>query len=140
VAIDTSVFIFHVEENPRYVELADAVFDWLETPRAHAVTSTITMLELLCQPYRASDIHRVNRFYALLTTYQNLDWIPPTLEQADLGARLRADHDLKTPDAIQAATALACQATGFVSNDRNLRKVAGLEVIVLDDLLAPGRP
>ena len=60
--------------------------------------------------------------------------------QADLGARLRADHDLKTPHAIQAATALACQATGFVSNDRNLRKVAGLEVIVLDDLLAPGRP
>ena len=140
MAIDTSVFIFHVEENPRYVELADVVFDWLETPRAHAVTSTITMLELLVQPYRASDIQRVNRFYALLTTYQNLDWIPPTLEQADLGARLQVDHDLKTPDAIQAATALACQATGFVSNDRNLRKVAGLEVIVLDDLLAPGRP
>ena len=104
------------------------------------MTSTITMLELLVQPYRASDIQRVNRFYALLTTYQNLDWIPPTLEQADLGARLRADHDLKTPDAIQAATALACQATGFVSNASKLRKVAGLEVIVLDDLLAPVRP
>jgi predicted nucleic acid-binding protein len=98
------------------------------------------MLELLVQPYRVSDIHRVNRFYALLTTYQNLDWIPPTLEQADLGARLRADHNLKTPDAIQAATALACRATGLVSNDSNLRKVAGLEVIVLDDLLASSQP
>lgn len=98
------------------------------------MTSTITMLELLVQPYRLSDIDHVNQFYALLSTYPHLDWIPPTLEIADLAAMLRAEFHLRTPDALQAATALASQATGFVSNDPAFRKVPGLEVVILDDL------
>jgi len=57
-------------------------------------------------------------------------------EIADLAARLRADHHLRTPDAVQAATALACHASGFVSNDPIFRRIAGLEVLVLDTLLA----
>ena len=66
------------------------------------------MLELLVQPYRLADIDRVNRFYALLSTFPHLEWIAPTLRIADLGARLRAEYNLKTPDALQAATALTC--------------------------------
>ena len=99
------------------------------------MTSTITMLELLVQPYRLADIDRVNRFYALLATFPHLEWIAPTLTIADLGARLRAEYNLKTPDALQAATALTCGATSFISNDPAFRRVAGLEVIVLDELL-----
>lgn len=113
------------------------VFNWLEEPEAQAVTSTITMLELLVQPYRISDIDLVNRFYALLSTYPNLEWIAPTLEIADQAARLRAEFQLKTPDAIQAATALDSQATGFISNDPVFKRVEveDLEVVILDELL-----
>jgi len=99
------------------------------------VTSTITMLELLVRPYRLADIDRVNRFYAVLATFPHLEWLAPTLTIADLGARLRAEYNLKTPDALQAATALTGGATSFISNDPAFRRVAGLEVIVLDDLL-----
>ena len=108
---------------------------WLESPRAQAVTSTITMLELLVQPYRAADIDRVNKFYALLSTFPHLEWVAPSLRIVDIGAQLRAEHRLRTPDALQAATAISRRATGFVSNDPAFRRVAGLEVIVLDDLL-----
>lgn len=69
IGLDTSVFIYQLEENPKYLELVNPIFIWLERPKAQAVTSTITMLELLVQPYRLSDIDRVNRFYALLSTY-----------------------------------------------------------------------
>ena len=48
---------------------------------------------------------------------------------------MRAEHTLRTPDALQAATALACHATGFISNDGAFRRVDDLEVIVLDDML-----
>ncbi len=136
IGLDTNVFIFQVEENPRYLELVNPIFVWLEESEARAVTSTITMLELLVQPYRLSDVDRVNKFYALLSTYPNLEWIAPTLEIADLAARLRAEHNLRTPDALQVATAVACQATGFVSNDPVFQRVAGLEVVILDNLLA----
>jgi len=136
IGLDTNVFIFQVEENPRYLELVNPIFVWLEESEARAVTSTITMLELLVQPYRLSDVDRVNKFYALLSTYPNLEWIAPTLEIADLAARLRAEHNLRTPDALQVATAVACQATGFVSNDPVFQRVAGLEVAILDNLFA----
>jgi predicted nucleic acid-binding protein len=133
--LDTSVFIYQVEESEKYLHLTDSIFSWLEGQRAAAVTSTISLLEVLVQPYRLGDIDRVNKFYALLSTFPHLQWIGPTMDIADLGARLRADHNLRTPDAIQAATALCCGATGFVSNDTAFQRIAGLDVLVLDDLL-----
>ena len=86
------------------------------------------------QPYRFLDRIRVKNFYALLSTYPHLEWIAPTLEIADWGARLRADHNLSTTDAIQAATALAGGARAFISNDSTFRRVRGLDVLILDDL------
>ena len=133
--MDTSVFIYHVEESEKYFQLTDPIFSWLEGPRAAAVTSTITLLEVLVQPYRLGELDLVNKFYALLSTFPHLEWVLPSLQIADLGASLRADHNLRTPDAIQAATAIRSGATGFISNDIVFQKVAGLEVLVLDHLL-----
>lgn len=135
IGLDTSVFIFHLEENPKYLKLVEPIFLWIEGPKARAVTSTITMLELLVRPYQLSDIDRVNKLYSLLSTYPHLDWIAPTLEIADLAARLRAEYNLRTPDALQAASALASQAPGFISNDAVFQRVTELEVLILDDLL-----
>jgi predicted nucleic acid-binding protein len=135
VGLDTSIFIYQVEENNKYFRLTDSIFTWLEGPRARAVTSTITLLELLVHPYRLADIDRVNQFYALLSTFPHLEWVAPTLEIADIGARFRAEFNLRTPDAIQAATAASSGATGFISNDAGFKRVAGLEIVVLDDLM-----
>ena len=135
VALDTSVFIYQLDATPGYFDVVHPIFHWLEGPAGDAVTSTVTMLELLVQPYRAADLDRVNRFYASLSTYPNLDWVPHTLAIADQAARLRAMHRLQTPDAIQAATALAAGASGLVTNDAAFRRVPELDVLLVDDLL-----
>ena len=98
------------------------------------MTSTITMLELLVQPYRASDQDRVDNFYSLLSTYPHLRWMDTTLEIADRAAALRAEFSLRTPDSIQAATCIDWGAKGFISNDPVFRRVPDLEVLILDDL------
>ena len=49
----------------------------------------------------------------------------------DRAARLCAVHALKMPDALHLATALGCEAACFVSNDRGLPKVTGIEISVL---------
>ena len=92
------------------------------------------------QPYRLANLDRVNQFYALLSTFPHLEWISVTLEIADLAAQLRADHSLKTPDAIQAATAIVSHATGFISNDKTFRRVPRLDVFILDEAHATKRP
>ena len=55
-------------------------------------------------------------------------------------ARLRAETALKTPDALHAATALrvGCAlfiTNGTITNDTDFRRVQGLPIVVLDDLL-----
>ena len=87
------------------------------------------------QPYRDSDEQRVDEFYGLLSTYPNLDWIAPNLEIADLAARIRALHHLRTPDALQAATAAHAQATGLITNDPVFERVDAFDTLVLDQLL-----
>lgn len=139
IGLDTSVFIFHIEEHPRYVPLTHQLFSWMLMPKSRAVTSTITMLEVLVQPHRDADEERVNNFYALLSTYPHLLWVDTNLEIADRAAQIRAKFNLRTPDAIQAATALVSGAAGFVSNDRVFRRVPDLDVLTLDDLLESRR-
>ena len=135
IAIDTNVFIYALEANPRYATLADHIFSWLEQAGHTGVTSTITMTELLVQPYRAGDEQRVNEFYALLSTYPNLNWIAPDLEIADVAARIRAIYGLRTPDSLQAATAVRSHVTGLVTNDPVFERVDLFETLVLDRIL-----
>lgn len=135
IALDTSVFIYQLEANARYVALTDPIFAWIPGEGRRAVTSTITMTELLVHPYRDSGEQRVSEFYALLCTFPHLEWIPPTLEIADAAARIRATHGLRTPDALHAATALESGATGLITNDPLFRRVAAVDVLVLDSLL-----
>jgi predicted nucleic acid-binding protein len=135
VALDTSIFIYQLEANARYLALTDSVFAWVERSRHEAVTSTITMTELLVPSYRDKDEHRVDAFYGLLSTYPNLQWIAPDLEAADLAAKLRAAYRLRTPDALQAATALRAQATGFITNDPVFARIGELETAILDQFL-----
>jgi predicted nucleic acid-binding protein len=135
IALDTSIFIYQLEANPRYISLADTVFSWLERPGHEAVTSTITMTELLVPSYRDKDEQKVDEFYGLLTTYPNLQWVPPDLEMADLAARLRADYRLRTPDALQAATAIQAHVTAFVTNDPVFVRITEFKTAVLDQFL-----
>jgi predicted nucleic acid-binding protein len=135
IALDTSIFIYQLEPNPKYLAYTDPIFSWLERPESRAVTSTITMTELLVLPYREDNEQRANDFYGLLSTYPNLKWIAPSLEIADLAARIRALHRLRTPDALQAATAVHAQATGLIANDPVFERVGTFETLVLDHLL-----
>jgi len=135
VALDTSPFIYHLEDVAPYSDLTDALFLWIARPGGHAVTSTLTLLEVMVGPYRAKDEARVNEFYARLTTFPHLDWLPPTLEVADRAAGLRAAHGLRVPDAIQLATARVAGATLFLTNDARLPSFDDVEVLMLDEFL-----
>jgi predicted nucleic acid-binding protein len=136
VAIDTSIFVYALEANPKYMALADQVFGWLEKPGHSGVTSTITMTELLVQPYRNDDQRRADAFYGLLSTYPNLTWITPDLEIADIAARLRARYQLRIPGALQAATAMRSQATALITNDAAFERVEEIQTLMLDRILA----
>lgn len=135
IALDTSIFIDHLEAYPRYADLADSVFSWLDKPANLGFTSTITMTELLVAPYRQSNQQRVDEFYGLLSTYPHLTWVPVDLEIADTAASLRSTLSLRTPDAIQAATAKHSRSSAIITNDSVFTRILGITTLVLDQYL-----
>ena len=135
VALDSCVFIYQLEANPTYAAATDIVFSWLAERASRAATSAITMTEVLVAPYRSLDEKLLDNFYGLLSTYPNLEWISVGLEIADIAARIRAQHNLRTPDAIQAATAIHTSATALITNDSVFARVPDFRVLVLDDYI-----
>jgi predicted nucleic acid-binding protein len=90
------------------------------------------MTEVLVLPYRGEDEDLVNRYFGLLSTFPQLEWIAPDLQIADLAARLRARHKLRTPDAMQVATAIRANAEAILTNDLAWTRVEGVQVEVLE--------
>ena len=62
--------------------------------------------------------------------------VPATRRLWEETARLRAATGLRTPDALHAVTALHAECALFITNDADFRRVDGLPVAILDDLLA----
>lgn len=131
IGLDSNILIYFIEAHPLSHTLTQKIFESIETGRNLGICSTLSLLEVLVQPYRKNNDELVNQFYALLTTYPHLVWIGLSVEIADLGARLRAKYQLKTPDAILLATAIHSGATGFIGNDAQLKQIIELDVLAL---------
>lgn len=132
VALDTAPLIYFVEENPHFLNQVRPFFDALERAEFTVLTSTLTIAEILVNPFKLGQIDRADAFRELLEEYVEI--IPVTSEIAELAARLRATHNLRTPDAIQVATALNSHADFFLTNDARLSRLKQLKVLVLSDL------
>ncbi len=85
--------------------------------------------------HRDGDARKLQHCRGLLTTYPVLNWLHPDLVVADMAAQLRAEYRLKTPDAIQAATAIQSKVSLLPTNDPIFQGGQELKTLVLDELL-----
>jgi predicted nucleic acid-binding protein len=133
IALDTVVFIYLIEEHPRYVPLVEPIFVGIDRGRWEAVTSAVTLLETLVVPYRSADVGLAARYEELLTRSRGLRLVDLDRPLLRAAAQLRAAVPLKTPDALQLAAALGARASVFVTNDRALPRLPGLRILQLRD-------
>lgn len=134
VGLDTMVFIYAFEEHPAYLPLLKNFFGVLEKGEIEAVTSTISITECLVHPYRKNNFPLVAQYMVLFRNFPHLSIIPVTDDIAERAAFLRARYNLKTPDAIQVATAFASGSRAFLTNDENITAVEGIDILLLDQL------
>jgi predicted nucleic acid-binding protein len=135
IGLDTPLFIYHLEDHPRYAPLTDALFDSLEKGMVKGITSYLTLMEILTRPKAMGDAEAARDYEYYLTTFPNLKVYEMDLEVARKASDLRAVEKIKAPDAIQIATALVHGATGFLTNDRIFARIKEIEVLILDKLL-----
>jgi len=126
--VDTCLFIYWVE---RSGAVAEAAVHWLESQTGAAMcVSPLVRLELLAKPLRLGNQALV-RSYEMLLARQ--EWLSINDDIFARALGLRAEHGLKTPDALHLATALHHGCTDFWTNDDRLKAVAGsLSVVVVE--------
>jgi len=135
VGVDSMVFIYHVEGHPSYLPLTRILFKRIEAGKNRAVSSVLSLMEVLTGPYRKGRKDLAVLYRGLLTDFPHLALWPMNQETADLAAAIRARDEISTPDAIQIATALEHGATAFLTNDKQLSKVKDLDILLLDSYL-----
>jgi len=65
---------------------------------------------------------------------RNTTFVPLNPEIACKAAELRAHHNLLLDDAFQLATCLASGCDGFLTNDRDLKKVEEVNILLLEEM------
>ena len=131
VAVDTAVFIYFIEEDPRFLPHILPLFTEADRGERLLVTSSLTLLEVLVVPYRAGHRQLAERYEHLLTRSRGVRIVDLSRDQLRAAAQLRATTRVKTPDALQLAAALEAGCRTFLTNDRHLPSIPGLRVIQL---------
>lgn len=129
VALDTAIFIYLIEEHPQFLQEVLPLFREADEGKRKLVTSALTLLEVLVVPYRAGNRLLAERYEALLTRSRGIQVVDLSRDQLRAAAQLRAVTGVKTPDALQLVAAISRGCTTFVTNDRRLPPIPGLQVV-----------
>ncbi len=135
IGLDTSIFIYHLEEHPRYLPLTHELLSGVESGRWTAVVSTMALMELTVRPWQLARPAVARAYEEALVHFPHLIVADVTRDVACRAARLRAEHNLRPADALHVATALAHDATAFVTNDEDFVRLDHPDVVLLSDFI-----
>ena len=137
VYADTQIFIYSVEQHPLYAPLLRPLWSAAASGTVEVVSSELTLMETLVGPLKQGN-SALEADYEQFFNCRGIRLIPITATILRAGARLRAAvPPLRTPDAIHTATAQDCQCSLLLTNDTGFRRITGLPITLLDDVLAP---
>ena len=136
IGLDTPIFIYFLEDHPRYGPPTQITINGIEKGKWHGVTSTITLMEITVRPWQLGRESAAREYEAILVHFPNLSVVDVDRNVARAAAQLRAKYNVSPPDALQVAASLSFGAKAFLTNDRRLSKLQDLiDILVLDDFV-----
>lgn len=135
ICLDTAPIIYFIEKSHRYLDIVRPIFLEIDAGKMEAITSTITLLEVLVRPFKTKNEILAERYRDILLYSEGLTAFEVFHEVSEMSSKLRAKYSIKTPDAIQLAVGILYGAVKFVTNDPALKKVSDIDVLILDDFL-----
>jgi predicted nucleic acid-binding protein len=136
VYLDTNVFIYALEGYPDFVDELTELFENFDDGNLRAVTSELTLAEVLVRPFIDGNVERQTAYQQVLQSSEALEVVTVSRDVLIEAARLRSVSTLRLPDAIHGATARLTGCETFLTNDRRLLAIPGIEVILLSEVIA----
>lgn len=134
VYLDANIFIYAVEGFPPAEVQLRGLFARFDKGELHAVTSELTLAEVLVKPIRDGKTEVQASYERLLQTTGTLTIAPVTRAIIRQAAQIRASSSLKLPDAIHVASAMSSGCTTYLTNDSRFLSIAELPVLRLPQL------
>jgi predicted nucleic acid-binding protein len=125
VLVDSAPIIYVLEAHPRFARRFRPLFDRQAAGEIAFAVTTVTIAEVFTGPLAAGEEALAKRYRAAMESWRVIDL---TADLAESAARLRASLNLRLPDAIQLASALAANADALVTHDRDFSRVSALPV------------
>jgi predicted nucleic acid-binding protein len=136
VYVDANVIIYRVEAVQPFLQASHPLWDALDRGTQAVITSELSLLEVLVKPTQQGNMFLQQLFRGTLYGTPGLTCVPITRQVLATAANLRATINIRTPDALHAATALHTGCTMFVTNDPAFRRVLHLSAAILSDVIA----
>ena len=135
IFVDANTLIYTVQRHPTYYPLLEPFWDAVDRDARDVFGSELLIIETLTGPLKSNDAALQTALERALFSSQ-IELLPISRHVLREATRLRATvPSLKTPDAIHASTALLHGSALFVTNDQAFRRIPGLSVAILDDIL-----
>ncbi len=134
VYLDTNIFIYAYEAHPQFLAVVTALFKTIESGDMQAVTSELTLAEVLVRPIQNRNRSAQHAYKQALQNSAHLIVHPMRADILTEAARLRATAGLTLPDAIHAATARASGCKFIITNDEQFKTLTGIKVVLLPRL------
>lgn len=125
IALDSMIFIYLLERNEKYFPAVNLIFELLEKDKISGITSIISPLEVLSSPKLSPD--QVSLYARFFKEEKNLITFELKWGVMELAAEIRRNYGLRSPDAIQLATAKLGGSKLFITNDEIYKKIIGLK-------------
>ena len=135
VFFDSPPFVYVFEEKQPYKKLLEPVFLAVDSGAIHAVSTLVTMSEVMTIPYRYGQWELIKKYSEVFGRSSNVNVLSLTWEVADLTAQVRGKYRLKTPDAIQWATATLNEVDYFLTNDQGFKILNDNRILIIDEYL-----
>ncbi len=117
VYLDANVFIYAVEGYPTFKDRLRILLEAIDRRDIEAVTSELTLAEVLVKPFREGQPHWQEIYQQVLQPSPTLQLVPISKTLLTTAARIRARSNITLPDAIHAATSQQMQCGSFLTND-----------------------
>jgi len=125
-----------VEGYAQFQAELNELFEAFDEGHLKAITSELTLAEVLVKPLIDNNSRVSSAYQNAIQNSQVLEVVPINRTILIESARLRSTTNLRLPDAIHAATAMLSGCETFLTNDKRLEALSGIEVLVLSNLLS----
>jgi predicted nucleic acid-binding protein len=135
VYVDANIFIFALEGEPRFGPAASALLQSVDDGRVAAVTSELTLAEVLVKPLEHGRAALAEQFMTVVSR-SRLELHPVSRAILIRSAEIRAAYGGRLADTVHLATAMETSCSAVVSEDMRMRVPPALLRLSAADFLA----